>query len=212
MGKPDGASGAVSMTPSCVELAVIRDEFESRLPYWRKEMKRRTAENRKRIEVIKLQEAADAVIYVLEEHDKHFQGESIKKSIVCDRVPDAIEKMRHKANGCIEIPAVENIEVKVANHSFVLRHWTDICLMCAEYGYYIVWNQGSLGVRLGSLEEYIAQQPMLLGVTDGFAKYHNRRTKCIEEAGERGADLQVRVVRHQEENSEPIRKEILSGS
>lgn len=165
-------------------------------------MKKSLVVIRNRITMIKIEEAANAVIYVLEEHDKRFHDNTLRKAILLERIPEAISKMRDwKKDGKkigVSIPAVENHEVDIANAGFVCGHWKDICLLCAEFGYFVIWNPPgeAPGLRLGTIDEYGNQQGLITGITSGFANYHNDRTKIIEQHGCNGTELHVEVSRH----------------
>lgn len=151
-----------------------------------------------RIERVRMIEAADAIINILEEHNKRFPGGTLKKELVLDRIEDAIGKIRSMKPGGKYIPAVENKQVAIASRSFVSSKWTDICYLCAETGYFIIWNppDESPGLRLGTLEEYNNQQARILSITSGIARYHNHRAGIIEDHGMTGTDLSVAVLRH----------------
>ncbi|HMN11184.1 MAG TPA: hypothetical protein PKD55_02520 [Bellilinea sp.] len=149
---------------------------------------------KERIKRIKVEEAANAVIWILEEHNKRFPNSTLKKALLLKRIPEAIWKVRSVKGGKY-IPTVDNREVAIASTSFVNNNWTEICYQCAEFGYYVIWNPPgeSLGLRLGTLEEYQRQQSQITAIASGIADYHNKRASIITSHGEQGNDLHVEV-------------------
>jgi hypothetical protein len=153
-----------------------------------------TKEIRAEIRQVKLEEAADALITILEDHAERWSNTTVPKKNVISAIPDVIEQMRCN-NGVCEIPAIENREVAIANESFCRSNWGEIRRLCSEYGYFIIWNPPGerVGIRLGTIEEFQRQQGHIVGIAQGFADFHNERSDIIEDHGEEATQLRVRI-------------------
>jgi len=147
---------------------------------------------RKKIERVKIEESANAVIRLLQRAGPY----TVSKKALFQQVPHEIHCGRRK-DGSRYIPTVENREVDIANAQFLRGHWKEIRLTCETYGYFIIWNPPgeTSGVRLGTIEEYQQQQGLILSIASGFAEFHNTRADIIEDYGEKGTDIEVKIHR-----------------
>jgi len=154
-----------------------------------------------RIRRVMIGEVANALIYTLQEHQKRFPlDRTIRKQDLLDQIPGAIDNMRRQQHGCKYVPAIENMEISIADRSFILANWTEIRLTCEGCGYFIIWNPPGekTGIRLGTIDEYMHQQAELTSVASGFANLHNVRADIIEQFGKHPTDLKVELVVHRE--------------
>ena len=144
----------------------------------------------------RLEQAADAVIAILEDHECSRIGRLMKKKQLLGLIATQVETNR-RCRGVHELTTIANRVVKVADDAFCRnpKNWKHIKMYCAAYGYYILWNPYGepLGIRLGTLKEYIRQQGKIVNATQGFADLHNERSDIIRKHGEEAAHLRLRL-------------------
>jgi hypothetical protein len=132
---------------------------------------------------IHIEEAAEALVEVLMEKHKTRAGKSVKRRNLYQPIAEQAAKNRRRG-GVHAIPTVNNRAVRPVTATFVRTKWPEICLQCADEGHYVVWDRQSCkGVRLGTLQEYLANQPAYEASSRGSADRHNERADIIRKKG-----------------------------
>ena len=143
---------------------------------------------------MRITEAAQAVISLLEIWKCDKPGRSVKKKTLLNAIPGQIQENRRR-DGVLSIPTVENVEVKVADATFCKNNWRDIRCECERYGYFIVWNMPGepQGIRLGTADERQYVQGYTIASTEGFVRTHNETARRLRRFGvDQTVDLQLR--------------------
>jgi hypothetical protein len=145
---------------------------------WTEEQKENCAARRE----IRVGECAEALVLLLKEEGKRWKGRPIEKRILCPRLPKIVKDNRLKSSGALEIPTVNNRIVRPPDLRFVMANWSAIVLYAAQHlEKYVIFNHE--GIRLGTLDEFKAQQENFRSIYGGIGDRHNLRAEIINERG-----------------------------
>lgn len=141
---------------------------------WSTEAKENAAARRE----YRIGEAADAVADVLK------QAGCLCKRDLFRLAGHRAQLNRQTPSGVVNLPTIANKAVKVPDEKFISSNWQGVRDECAKDNHYIVWDRGrGVGVRLGTLEEYEANQEILRSAARGDTDAHNDRAEVIRHAG-----------------------------
>lgn len=154
---------------------------------------KRSLERREKMRDVIVDEAAQAVIHILEANGCCIGGEYMPKKYIIELIPETIQSLRVDSNGIRTIPTVENREVKVPVYSYYSHHWKLIRERCETYGYFLVWNTNgnNKGLRLGTAEEKEDTQRLLFASLKGFVDSYNDVNDLLEIFGIDKRDLDI---------------------
>jgi hypothetical protein len=130
---------------------------------------------------IKIAEAANALIGLLEQLGAKPGGRTVLREVLIRKIPGYIDEHVRTKNGFKEIPTVNNLAVRLPTPSYLNKNWKAIRETACSYGYFIIWNppEERPGLRLGTLEEYEYNQNMIQTILIGLMDFYNARAITI---------------------------------
>jgi hypothetical protein len=142
---------------------------------------------------IQVDEAAEAIGDILKFNSNLPGAFATKKQLARDAAVRA-EANRH-TGGIYNPPTLGNKVVRTPDAKFILSQWSEVLRHLAETGTYPIWHSGrGKGYRLGTLDEYEAQQATIRTIVDGVTESHNDRADIIRKKGKDTPDLSPPIL------------------